>query len=240
MSRKLTGGRKPFGTGRALRVMGALVALGAGLMAGPALAQEAGSEGRVSLGATAGTLGIGPEAGYRFSSLFGVRANAGWFRWDEDFDIDDVDYNGKLKLNSVGLMADLYPFRNKFRVSVGARIADNKVRLRAAPSEPVTIGNQVYTPQEIGTLRGDVETNRFAPMVAIGYAGRLAPGWSVGIEAGALFHGRPEMGELTATGLLADNPQFQKDLRQEIDDIEDEVEKYKVYPVVQVSISYRF
>lgn len=216
------------------------MALGAGLLAAPALAQGPGPDGRVSAGATAGTLGIGPEAGYRFSALLGVRANAGWFRWDEDFDIDDVDYNGKLKLNSYGLMADIYPFRGKFRVTAGVRLSDNKVRLRASPGEPVTIGDRVYTPAEIGSLRGNVETNAVAPMLAIGYAGRLAPGWAVGIEAGALFHGRPEVGELTASGLLADNPQFQEDLRREIEDIEDEVEKYKVYPVVQLSVSYRF
>lgn len=223
-----------------LKFYGMICALGVALLSAPVAAQTTAPEGRVSLGATAGTLGIGPEVGYRFTSLFGVRANAGWFRWDEDFDVDDVDYNGKLKLNSFGLMADVYPFRNKFRVSVGARLGDNKVRLRATPSEPVTIGDRIYAPEEIGTLRGNVETNEFMPMVTIGYAGRLTPGWSVGIEAGALFHGRPEMGELTATGLLADNPQFQEDLRREIEDIEDEVDGYKVYPVVQVSLSYRF
>ncbi|MCH8684725.1 hypothetical protein [Pedomonas mirosovicensis] len=222
------------------KLLGVVCALGAGLLAQPVQAQETGQGGQVVLGATAGTLGIGPEVGYRFSPLFGVRANAGWFHWDEDFDIDDVDYNGKLKLNSYGLMADVYPFRGKFRVSVGARLNDNHVRLRATPGEPVTIGNDVYTPEEIGTLRGNIETNRIAPMVTIGYAGRLATGWAFAIEAGALFHGSPEVGALTANGFLADHPEFQQDLRREIDEIEDEADDYKVWPVLQLSVSYRF
>lgn len=214
----------------------AAVLLGGAVL--PVQAQETG--GNVSAGVTAGTLGIGPEVGYRFSPRFGIRANAGWFSWDDDFEVDDIDYNGKLKLNSYGLMADVYPFGERFRISVGARINDNKVKLRATPSEPVTVGDRTYTPQEIGTLAGDVTANDVTPALTIGYGGKLARGLAVGIEAGALFQGRPEVGTLTATGLLADNPQFQEDLRREIEEIEDDIEKYKVYPVLQLTISYRF
>lgn len=218
--------------------IGMVATLMAGVMAAPALAQDA--ESKVSFGVTGGTLGIGPEIGYRVNSSFGVRANAGWLSVGHDFDVDDIDYHGKLKLNSYGLMADLYPFGGGFRLSAGARINDNKVRLRATPSKPVSVGGTTYTPAEIGTLSGNVSVKDFTPALTLGWGGKLAEGLVVGAEAGALFQGRPRVKQLTATGLLKDNPQFQEDLRREIREIEEDIDQYKVYPVVQLTVSYRF
>ena len=58
----------------------------AALAATPALAQEQNST--ISAGVTAGTLGIGPEAGFRFSDTVGVRASATFFGIDGNFDSD--------------------------------------------------------------------------------------------------------------------------------------------------------
>src|SRR5688572_20590109 len=100
--------------------------------AAPALAQNSGG---VSAGVTGGTLGIGPELGYRFSDTLGVRGNVTFLSTDRSVESDGIDYDGDLKLGSGGVMLDFHPFRNGFRLSAGARINRNRVRLEATPSE---------------------------------------------------------------------------------------------------------
>jgi hypothetical protein len=193
-----------------------------------------------SVGLTAGTLGIGPEVGYRIDPIFGVRGSATFFGLSHDFDVNDITYNGKLKLSSFGLNADLYPFKGGFRVSAGFRIDKNKVKMRATPSGPVTIGDTSYTAQEIGTLSGNVKAKDFAPTLTLGYAGGLSKGVKFGIDAGAMFQGSPRITDLKATGLLASNSDFLDDIADEQRKIDDEINKYKVYPMLQISLSYAF
>ncbi|QNN68034.1 hypothetical protein H9L13_03780 [Sphingomonas lutea] len=205
----------------------------------PALAQDAGTTGSVSVGVTGGTLGIGPEVGFRFSDMFGVRGNVTFLSISQDAESDGVDYDGKLKLASGGLMLDVHPFGGGFRVSGGARINGNKVRLTATPTEDVEIGDEVYTPEEIGVLSGNVKAKSFAPTLTLGYFGGATRGLNFGIEAGGMFQGSPRVRDLKTTGLLATDPDFQEELAREADELEDEVD-YKIFPIVQVSLGYRF
>lgn len=106
-------------------------------VAAPAAAQT--QSGGVSVGVTGGTLGIGPELGYRGNS-FGVRANATFLGIGRDVDSDGINYDGDLKLRSFGAMVDFYPFGGGFRISPGARITRNRVELVATPTEDVRSG----------------------------------------------------------------------------------------------------
>jgi hypothetical protein len=203
----------------------------------PAAAQSAGG---FMLGITGGTLGIGPEATYRMSETVGLRANGTFFNFDRDVDSSDVTYNGKLKLQSFGAMVDVHPFGGSFRISGGARIGNNKVRLRATPTQNVEVGDETYTPAQIGTLSGDVEANDFAPTLTLGWAGGLTPGVKLGIEAGAMFQGSPKVRNLRASGSFASNPALLASLAEEQREIEDDIDGFKVYPVLQIALGYRF
>lgn len=199
----------------------------------PALAQDA---GHVHVGVTGGTLGIGPEIGYRMNDHVGVRGNATFLGLSHDFDSNDLDYRGKARLKSGGLMLDVYPFGGGFRISGGARINGNDGRVRAVPSRSVTVGNTTYTPAQIGTITGEAETKNFAPALTLGWAGRNAEGFVFGVEAGALFQGRVRIRNFrNSTGLIS-----AADLEAERLDIQDDVDDYKVYPILQLTVGYRF
>ncbi|MCW2396139.1 MULTISPECIES: hypothetical protein [unclassified Sphingobium] len=206
------------------------------LAVSPAFAEDA----RYSVGVTAGTLGAGPEVGMRINDTFGVRASASFFDFSHDIDVNDLTYEGKLKLESYGAVADVYPFGGGFRLSGGFRIAKNRVSATATPTEPVTIGDVTYTPSEIGTLSGTIRAKDFAPLLTVGYAGGLRRGIKFGVDAGAMFQGTPRVDALRATGSLATNAAFQEQLLKEQADVNDEVNKYKVYPVLQFSLFYAF
>lgn len=219
---------------RALPVVAALLLAGA-----PAAAQQA--EGRFRVGVTAGTLGIGPEVGYRLSERLGIRGNATFFGYGDDVDVDDIRYTGSLKLRSFGAMIDLHPFAGGFRISAGARSSRNRVELSAAPSGPtVQVGDVTYPTAQVGTLSGEVRARKLAPTLTLGWGGKLRRGFNLGIEAGAMFQGSPRINDLQATGALATNADFQRQLRVEERKIADEISGFKVYPILQLSAGYRF
>jgi hypothetical protein len=205
-------------------------------IAAPAAAQSR-SDG-VSVGLTGGTLGIGPEVGYRAGSL-GARANATFLGISRDVDSDGVAYDGDLKLRSFGAMVDFYPFGGGFRISPGARITRNRVELKATPTEDVEIGDEVYTPEEVGTISGEVRAKRFAPTLTVGWVSGGGSGLYFGVDAGAMFQGSPRVRNLTTTGALS-NADLQDDLQIERDEIEDDIDNFKVYPILQLALGYRF
>jgi hypothetical protein len=204
----------------------------------PAMAQE--DAAGFSVGVTGGTLGLGPEVGYRVSPLIGVRASASFLNISHDFGIDDIDYQGKVKLESYGAMLDLYPFQGGFRASGGFRIDKNRVNLTATPTSNVTVGDLSFTPAQIGTLSGQVDADEFVPVATIGYAGGVTKGLKFGIDAGVMFQGKPEAQNLVATGAFATNPIFIAELERERQKVNRDMDDYKFYPVVQLSIFYAF
>lgn len=214
------------------------LSLAATLMPSLVSAQD-GSSG-VTASITGGTLGIGPEVGYRASPLVGLRASATFLSISHDVDVDDINYQGDLKLRSWGANADLYPFHSAFRVSAGLRSSRNRVDLVASPGQPVSIGGMTYTPEQIGTIEGEVRSRKVAPTFTLGVARNRRTGLAWSLDAGVMLHGAPRAERLRATGLLADNPFFQDDLARERAEIEDEVDNYKIFPIVQFSVGYTF
>ena len=207
------------------------------LVASAALA----GDGTLAVGVTAGTLGVGPELSLRPTEHLGVRANFAWLSFSRDEDVNDIDYDGDLGLLSIGAMADWYPFDGGLRISGGARWNGNDIDLSARPANNVTIGGATYTPAEIGRLTGTVEANAIAPVLSVGYAGDLSPGFTLGAELGVMYQGAPEIKNLRARGgLLENDPGLLGDLNDEESRIESEVDSYRFWPAVQVMLLYRF
>jgi hypothetical protein len=194
------------------------------------------ADGRLSARITAGTLGIGPEIGYRLTDKVGVRGNATFLSFSHNFSSDDIDYDGKPHLRSGGVMIDLFPFGGGFFVSGGARINGNDGRARATPTSNVRVGANTFTPAQIGTLSGDAETKNFAPSLTLGYSGTMRSGFVAGVEAGALFQGKVRVRNFRSSSNLIPAA----NLEQERIEVQDDVDDYKVYPVLQLTLGYRF
>lgn len=223
-----------------------IVSAGAMLAATPALAKE-GDNARLSVGVTAGTLGIGPEVGYRFSNNLGVRGNASFLSISHDLNSNDINYNAKLKLQSGGVMVDVYPFGGGLRISGGLRINGNKARGIGAPNSGTSydIDGTTYTSAQIGTLRAETDINTVAPALTLGYGGGLSKGLVFGIEAGALFQGSVKAKPLTITGLCSSSSvagcsTIVADLEAERQSVNKDIDGYKVYPILQLTVGYRF
>jgi len=184
---------------------------------------------------TAGSLGIGPEIGWRGKRI-GLRANATFLPIHHSVRSAGVHYQGRVKLDSAGAMLDFYPFDGGFRLSGGARHNANRARAMATPTKGASVGGQTFTPAEIGTLRGRADVRDFAPALSIGYGSGPGRGFAWGIDGGALSQGRPRLAPITSsTGLI---PQARLDAERA--DLQGDVSSYTIHPIVQLSAGCRF
>lgn len=203
-------------------------------------ADDADPDSTFSVAVSAGSLGIGPEIGWRLNDHVGIRGGASFLNVSQSFEPEDVSFDGKIKLQSFGAMVDVYPFGGSFRVSGGARINNNEIALAATPNVPVEINGNEYLPSEIGTLSTRADANKFSPALTFGWSGSNRRGFMFGFETGVLFQGAFEIDPLTATGTARNDATFRADLEAERRSLQDDVDKVKIYPILQLAIGYRF
>lgn len=219
----------------------ALLAVSVMGLSAPALADDADHGLGVSVGVTGGTNGLGVEAGYRFSSHFGVRANTGSYKYDKDFDSDDFDVSGKARLKSMGALLDIYPFGGSFRLSLGMRSNKNEFGGVGTPNSGATVevGGDTYPASAVDTLVGGVKFKKSAPTATLGWGGKFKTGLHFGFELGVVAQGSPRLSAYS-TGAINSNQTFQDSLRAQLDEWEDDTKDYKLWPVVQAHLSYSF
>jgi len=195
----------------------------------------------IALGGKLGTLGLGAEASGYLADWMNFRAGANVLSFEYRDDIEDIRFDLDMDFRTVMLLLDLYPFPDSnFRVSGGVVFQDNKFRVKATPSESEEIGDNTYTPAQIGTIRGEVEFDNVAPYFGIGVGNPVRPdtAFSFSFDFGFIFQTYEV--SLSADGTATGSPAFQNDLDELKDDIEDEMNKFKIYPVISFGVAYHF
>lgn len=204
-------------------------------------ATSASAQGGLALGAKIGTLGPGVElTGYLIEDL-NIRGGFNYLPYSYEFEEDGINYDADLTMQSGMIMLDWHMFGNNFRFTAGLTINDNRLEVTGDTSEPEEIGNSLYTPSEIGTLKGEATFDQLAPYVGIGYGNAVADDVSLSFvfDLGVIFQGTPDI-ELASDGTLAGDPAFQEDLKEEEQDIQDEADSFKIYPVLAFGMAYYF
>jgi hypothetical protein len=195
----------------------------------------------LAIAAKAGTLGIGGDLTTNLLPQVNLRAGVQWFGLDFDAEFGDIDYDVDIELLNPLVLIDWYPFDGSFRVSAGALFSDHDMELRATSRASITIGDESYEAAELGTLKGEVGFNSVAPYVGIGWGNALGrtKRWGLAVDLGVAFIGSPDV-DLSATGPIASNPDFMANLAEEEREINDDLEDFKFYPVLCMSLFYRF
>ena len=214
----------------------------AALFAVPAFAQP---PGRVAVGAQIGTTGLGAEVQVQASPMFTLRAGGDLFKYDEEAETDDYDYTADLDFSTISAFVDLHPFQNPFFVSAGVYLGERGVDVTGRPNQNVVIGGQTFTPTEFGTLVGQADFGSTAPFLGIGWNNTFRTAGPVGfkIVAGATFGSDPSV-DLRREGGIAlppsIQPQFDAEVEAEEQDLERELEDFKILPVLQAGVTFRF
>lgn len=197
--------------------------------------------GGLAISGRTGTLGFGADLTANVLSDVNCRFGFTWLDLDLDGEVSDVDYDFDLDMLTFPLLVDWYPFDNNFHVSGGIIVNDTDVDLDGQLDGTLTIGDTVYTGAEIGTLSGDLSFNNIAPYIGIGWGNAFGKDkrWGFLSDFGVAFIGSPDV-SLSATGTLASDPGFLPDLAREEDEVEDDISDFKIYPVLTLSLFFRF
>jgi hypothetical protein len=189
----------------------------------------------------AGTSGGGAQVEYIFLHGYLVaRASGDWFRISHSFSTIDAAYSGQANWATAGLFADLHPFKNGWFLSGGAFQGARTATVHGVPTQNIVIDGYTFTPEMIGTAMGEAKLDNTSPFVGMGWdqAQHDRSGVTFRILGGAAFGGAKL--SLWDVGPYSDTPPVQQWIAQEQAYAQGKADEWKVYPVVQIGIGYRF
>ncbi|WP_144153105.1 hypothetical protein [Paraburkholderia sp. BCC1885] len=210
----------------------AAFALVAAMASGVSNAQEVYVQG--------GTLGAGIGAALPLSSWAGVHADFDGFGYSHTVTVAGNQYDGHLKLLQGGLYLDLFPFASSgFRVTTGVLLNDDELKAHAIPNADgnYKIGRD-YVPAVGSAPTATASLPHAMPYLGIGYGHKpVAKGFGLTLDLGVAYgrphvtYNVPEIYTLFTT---------QANIDQQEQKISNDVGRYKLYPVAEIGVSYRF
>ena len=223
---------------RAILALAATFVLGA-LVTTAASADEWSNVDALTWTPTVGTLGPGLEAGYRLDDHWGIRGSVNGLAGRFVYHDKNSDMPSRLLLLSTGLTADYYPYGGAFRVSAGARLSAGRIDGKLENLEgKVKAGSSTLTifvedPLTTFTIR----QNPLQPYIGAGYSMKIRDRLTLDFDLGALYAGTPDL----SVNSHANRFGFSRDqIRGEVERARDRLAPFKVYPVVQVGLNFRF
>jgi hypothetical protein len=189
-----------------------------------------------------GTLGIGGDVAIGIANGVNARIGANWADLDIDHDFSDISYEANLDLQSFTAMLDWYAFGGSFRLTGGLIWNENKASLDATPQGTINIGGVDYPASDVVRLHASVSyDNELVPYVGIGWGNPIGSKGRLGLllDLGVAFTDAPKA-RLSATGPISSDPTFQQSLKQEQDQLNDDLDQFRFYPVLALSLFIRF
>lgn len=189
------------------------------------------------------TLGYGADLIVGLGSYVHLRAGAHRGDVTRDLTHNEIEYEGDVELSSENLFLDLYPGGRSFRVTIGAIRNDNIYEARSTENTIVEVNGIPYPVALVGRIRAVATTDEVGPYVGIGFGNAFRGGsrFRVLFDIGAYAHGEP------VVDLIAEPnpgiplpPTFEADLAAEERSLQEDISEYEIYPVVSLSLAFRF
>jgi hypothetical protein len=204
------------------------------------------------------TLGLGADVAVPVASKLNIRAGFNLFGYSRSADRDGVHYDGTLSLRSVDALLDIFPFGGSFHLSPGVLLYNGNHANGTANvpgGQTFTLGGADWLSSPTDPVHGSghLGVNKAAPMILFGW-GNLVPRssrhFTVGVDLGVAFEGTPKT-TLAFAGTACDpsgavcrnaatDPTFQSSVQGEQTKLNHDLSALKFYPVVQLTIGYKF
>lgn len=209
--------------------------LAAVLVASCVLAQSASAQA-IGVAARAGTFGLGGEAALGLGNRLVVRGGLGLMPLEVDATVDDIDLTFELPRTWSNVGVDLY-LSDIVRLGGGFLFKPDDVTLTATPTVPQDIGGQEFTPEQIGTLLGSLDSGGRAPFALIGFGKHTSTGIGLSLDLGAAFFQETRVTLDSKGGTLSDDPDFQDQLDAEARNFEQDLPKYiDIWPILNLGL----
>lgn len=191
-----------------------------------------------------GTLGYGGELAVsisdnRLTARFGVNT----FTYKYNANSSSINYDFKLQLENASVLADWYPFSGSFRTSIGVLYNNNEINLVANPTGGFyTIGSGTYSTSDIKSLTAKVTFRPLAPYLGMGWGNPVAKnkGWGMVTDIGVLFQGSPVIDLVATCNPSAACTSLQANAEIENARLQNDLKKFKYWPVASIGISYQW
>jgi hypothetical protein len=190
------------------------------------------------VGLRAGTTGVGADVGWNLAPTLNARVGYSAFSYSHHLNPTDVRYDAKLKLSNLSALLDFSPL-GPFRLTGGVIANDNKYSL-AGTGSSYRINGHTYSASEVG-LSGTVKSGRsLAPYLGIGYGNVAGAGVNFYFDLGIMFMGSPKASLVASCGGSANCAQLRNDLNAEQARIQDDLKRFKYYPVANIGLTIGF
>jgi hypothetical protein len=186
--------------------------------------------------ARAGTLGLGAEAGLGLGDRLVLRGGLGLMPLEINATVSDIDLTFELPRTWYNVGVDLY-VNDIVRVGGGFLFKPDNVTLMAVPTTSQDIGGQEFTPEQIGTLLGTLDSGGRAPYVLIGFGKHTASGIGLTLDIGAAFFEETGVVLDSEEGTLSNNPDFRDRLEAEARNFEADLPRYiDIWPILSLGL----
>jgi hypothetical protein len=192
-----------------------------------------------TLGAEAGTTGVGGGAVWRFADNFGLVGGMDYLKFSLNRTYSGVPYSGNVDLQSEYAGINYYPSKgSSFHISLGAIFNQNQFTGSAVSATDGAITVNGYPVPANTSVNLEYKQQPVDPYVSIG--GNLyldkRHHLSLGGELGAFYLGNPKVSVSTnPSGVVP-----QSDLAAYQQQVENDIKKVPVWPVLKLSLNYSF
>ncbi len=217
----------------------------------PMLAQA----GDIGLSAKGSTLGTGLEIDYAFTEKVSFRLQNNGYLIEDEFEESDIDYDGEIKLSTLGLLVDWHVFSGSFRLSAGFYANKNHLKGLGEGSGFYEIGDREYASDPNDPIQAGLKVNlgsSTAPFLGFGWGNspKNKGGFMASFDLGVLFTGAPDVSfDVSGTAVdlgsgftvdMATDPSVQGEVDKEVALLKDDLSDFELYPVIMFGLGYRF
>lgn len=210
------------------------------IVLGSSLAIAEDGNGRFALGLGVGTTGPSLSATYKLTDHINVRGVYAQYNLSETEEESGIEYDFDIDIGGLSLLLDYHPFASSgFRLSAGA--VSNGTEFSAQSTQTsgnINVGNGTFTAAQVGTLNANVSYKSVAPYVGIGWGNAVLKNrnLSFALDIGVIGMDDPEV-RLTSTG---GNAAVNAELSNEQRELENSLDDFDLYPVINLSVNYKF
>jgi hypothetical protein len=191
-----------------------------------------------ALGIKAGALGLGLEYTYALNDRVAFRGGINGSEIGFDDEESGIAYDFDFVWDSLSLAVDFHPLASAFRLTAGLLKNDNHLDGVSRPTTNVTIGDTVYTPQQVGTLVGRANFDD-GTLLGVGWDWSRGRRFGASLDLGVLDQGDPTV-TLRGTGPLLSDPAFRADIAAETAELDDALADLDVVPYLTLGFVLRF